>query len=321
MKAWTVLPLLAASGVVSLPALAEGPFVRVVGEPAQIPVDRAVGDLLVVDGGLDLDGVVRGHLFAIDAEVTLGPDAVVLGSVTLVRGALKLDPASALPAEVRLEGTHVHGAPLEPGERRTLPGGAVLAQASDAPSDAAVALMKDVLTFDRFGPPDGTTVRELRAWHPGMGLEVKRFVERPPKLVVGGVTRLSFVSEKVQGSFQRGYRGPMGSVLVSGVKLADLDAAKALWAQVQGVEARAGVELSVQSDLGPGAHWFFRKKGRYVMLWQRGPWFFGVESRLAKPDAAAADEKRFLYDVLGALRAALSPVPDAASGFTRGNNR
>lgn len=315
MKAWSVL---AAAIVLPWSAHAEGPFVRIIGEPAQVAADRAVGDLLVVDGKLVLDGVVRGHLFALDSEVEVGEDAVVLGSVTLMRGALKVHEQARLPAEVRLEGTHVHGQDLAPGARRKLASGAELVKSEAVPSDNAARLMKDVLTFDRFAPPDSVAVRDLRSWHPGLGLSVKRFVERPPKLVVGGVTRLSFVSEKVQGSFQRGYRGERGSVLVSGIQLVDEASAVALWTQVQGVESRAGVELSVQSDLGEGAHWFFRKKGRYVMLWQRGPWFFGVESRLADPEANAADEKRFLNEVLTALRRGLSPV-SGATGFSRGN--
>ena len=290
------------------PVWAEAPFLRAVDEQVALPSDRAVGDLAILGGGLTLDGVVRGHLFALDADVVFGPDAVVLGSVSLLRGSLRVDPQARLPAEVSLEGVHVHGEGLAPGQRRTLPSGATLVQSAATPSDAAVALMKDVLSFDRFAPTEGMDVRDLRGWHPGLGLTVKRFVERPPKVVVGGVTRLSFVSDKVVGAFQRGYRGDTGSVLLTGVRLVDADTAAALWAQVESVEDRAGVELSVKSDLGPGAHWFFRKKGRYVLLWQRGPWFFGVESRLAQPDVTADQEKKFLDQVLASLRQGLSPV-------------
>jgi len=308
MQCRTLLATVAALTVAAGPAFAAAPFVRIVSEPVQIASDRALGDLLVIDGKLDLNGVVRGHLFALDSEVNLGPDAVVLGSVTLMRGGLKIDPQARLPKELRLEGTHVHGEALPAGGRRELPTGSTLVQAKSAPSDAAMGLMKEVLSFDRFSPAANSTVRDLRGWHPGLGLSVKRFVERPPKLVVGGVTRLSFVSEKVQGSFQRGYRGERGSVLLTGVKLVDVPTAEALWVQVQGVEGRAGVELSVQSDLGDGAHWFFRKKGRYVVLWQRGPWFFGIESRLAQTDARPEDEKRFLDEVVRSLRQGLSPM-------------
>lgn len=294
-------------------ARAEPPYLRVVDERVEIPVDRAVGDLLVLGGSLELDGVVRGHVFAVDSEVHIGPDALVLGSVNLVRGGLKVDPQAHLPAEVAMEGVHVHGEGLGPGERRKLASGTVLVQAPTVPGDGAVALMRSVLAFDRFAPPDTLDVRDLRGWHPGLGLTVKRFVERPPQVVVGGVTRLSFVSDKVQGAFQRGYRGETGSVLLTGVRLVDDDTATALWGQVESVEDRAGVELSVKSDLGQGAHWFFRKKGRYVMLWQRGPWFFGVEARLAQPDATPEQQKQFLDQVLASLRQGLSPVAASAS--------
>lgn len=317
MKRRILWPCLAAVALVGVPAQAAAPFVRIVAEPAQIGADRAVGDLLIIDGKLELNGVVRGHLFALDSDVVAGPDAVVLGSITLMRGSFKAAAQARLPSEVRLEGTHVHTEALAPGQRRTLAGGSTLVQAEATPNDAAMSLMKEVLAFDRFSPAEETSVRDLRGWHPGLGLAVKRFVERPPKLVVGGVTRLSFVSEKVQGSFQRGYRSDRGSVLFTGVKLIDEPTAEALWVQVQSVEDRAGVELSVQTDLGEGAHWFFRKKGRYVMLWQRGPWFFGVETRLAQTDAGPQDEKRFLDEVVGALRQGLSPIAGAA-GVSRG---
>jgi hypothetical protein len=309
MSCGVLATLLACGG----PAQADPPFLRAVDERVELPVDRAVGDLLILGGSLNLNGVVRGHIFAVDADVSFGPDALVLGSVSLLRGGLKVDPQARLPAEVALEGVHVHGQGLQPGQRRALPSGAVLVQAPTTPSDGAVALMKDVLAFDRFAPADGMDVRDLRGWHPGLGLTVKRFVERPPQVVVGGVTRLSFVSDKVLGAFQRGYRGDAGSVLLTGVRLVDVPTAQALWGQVESVEDQAGVELSVKSDLGPGAHWFFRKKGRYVTLWQRGPWFFGVETRLAKPGATPEEEKQFLDQVLASLRQGLSPVAGSAS--------
>ena len=62
-------------------ARAEPPYLRVVDERVDIPVDRAVGDLLVLGGSLELDGVVRGHVFAVDlSEITqaFGKNVTVL---------------------------------------------------------------------------------------------------------------------------------------------------------------------------------------------------------------------------------------------------
>lgn len=286
---FTLLATLAVGLLGPREAAAEAPFVRIVSESATIAADRAVADLLVVDGRLRLDGVVRGHLYTVGADVALGPDAIVLGEVDVVGGRLAVADGAQLPPNVRLVGVEAPEA---------------LGAVAPALSAPALAHLKATLTFDRFAPGPKASVKDLRAWHPARDLEVKRFVESPEKLVVGGVTRLSFTSDEVQGSFQRGYRGARGSVMLTGIHFASAEGADRLFHQIHALEDRLAVERSVASTLGAGAHWAYRKKGRTVMLWQRGAWFFSVETLASTPE----DERALMTDVLLGLRRGLSPI-------------
>ena len=292
-------------------------FVRVVDGAGGIAVDEAIGDLLVVDGEVEIQGVVRGHVYAVDGRVRLRSTAVVLGSIHATGGALHFESGAVLPPELRVAGTEVfgiEGPPLFVGERRLLNGEASSLEVLVAPSTVSVALTKRVLSFDRFSPAADQTVRELRGWHPGMGMDAKRFVENPSKMVIGGLTRLSFVSDKVQGSFQRGYRGTQGSVLFSGVHLKNVASARSLWDQVAAVESPSRVSMSVKSVLGDGAHWFFRRKNRYVLVWQNGPWLIAVETALASRSENQLAQTQFMDQVLRSLRTTLVQAVSQSTG-------
>jgi len=166
--------------------------------------------------------------------------------------------------------------------------------------------MKSVLPFERFAPSDGASIDQLTDWGPGLGLKKKMESIAPREMTIGGITKLSFVSGKVHGAMQHGYRGARGTVLFSVIELENVAAAKSLWAEVEKAGPTAKVSLSVKTALGGGAHWFYKKKGRYCMLWQQGPWFFAVETKLSSDEATLYQEKQFSDQVLSGLRAQLS---------------
>lgn len=288
----------------------EAPFRRLVNESGQIGVDEVVGDLLVVGGQVEVAGVVRGHAYAVDAQVLVRSTAVVPTSLTLIRGSLRIEPGAVLPETVELFGAELKGPPgegLKKGGALNLEG-AVVNLAATEPSTVSVALMKSVLPFSRFVPAPDRTITSLRAWDPGLGLAPARFSEDPKALTLGGVARLNFVSGRTQGAFQRGYKGARGSVLFSGIK-ADPTEARALYQELVRAFTQAKVSLSVKTALGDGAHWFFRSRGRYVMLWQRGPYVFAVETKLATPNATLFQERQFQDQVLSALSRSLGAQP------------
>lgn len=297
------------------------PFVRLVEEKRTIAIDEVVGDLVVVDGRVEIAGVVRGHVYAIDAEVAVRSSAVVLAPMTLVNGALHLEEGAVLPKSIDLMGARFFGPAGEsmpPSGRLSLDDGATAITASPEPSAASLALMKSTIPFERFVPAPDMDVAELRAWHPGLGLELKKFVEAPDELLVGGVTRLTFVSDKVSGAFQRGYRGARGTVLLTGVRLVDDQAAASLWSEIDRVRARVNVSLSLKSELGPGAHWFYRHRGRYCMLWQSGRWFLAVETRLHPDEGASIQQQKQLNEqVIAALRRSLEGLRSLPQGAAR----
>lgn len=297
-------------------------FVRLVNEKRTIAIDEVVGDLVVVDGKVEIAGVVRGHVYAIGSEVAVRSSGIVLEPMTLAQGALHLEEGAVLPKSIHLMSARFFGPAGEsvpPSGRLSLAEGAteVLASRGEL-SAASLALMRSTIPFDRFTPPPDMDVAELRAWHPGLGLELKKFVEDPEELVVGGVTKLTFVSEKVSGAFQRGYRGARGTVLLTGVRLVDDQAAKSLWSEIERVRSRVNVSLSLKSELGPGAHWFYRHHGRYCMLWQSGRWFIAVETRLQQDEGGSIhQQQQFNEQVVAALRRTLAGLRSLPQGVAR----
>jgi hypothetical protein len=276
-----------------------------------LEVDQQVGDLLVIDGKVDLRGVVRGHVFAVDSEVVVRSTAVVLKSMTVNRGSLRVEMGAVLPQSITLAGVRVLGpdGPIVVKNGDTVDlgrAGTTVTVLGTKLSTASVTLMKSVLPFERFVPDDNMILDDMKPWDPGLGLELKKEAEKPKELLVGGITKLAFVSENVKGAFQRGYKGVRGTVLFTGVQLRDQVAARALWAEIERVAPEAKVSLSVKSGLGDGAHWYFRSKNRHCMLWQKGTWFFAVETKLAAQDASLYQERQFNEQVLSQLQAELA---------------
>lgn len=299
--------------ILILSALAQtaAPYIIVKGATRTLALEEEAGDLLVVDGKLEIAGVVRGHVFAIDSEITVRSTAVVLSSLAVHRGTLRVEDGAVLPATITLKDAKLIGreGELRPanGEKAALGrAGTTIELDGTVLSTASVALMKSVLPFERFAPSAQTSIDQLVDWTPGLGLTKKMETVAPQQMTIGGITKLSFVSGKARGAMQNGFRGARGTVLFSVIELEDENAAKALWSEVERAGSAANVSLSVKTGLGGGAHWFFKKKGRYVMLWQQGPWFFAVETKLASDEATLYQEKQLSDQVLNGLRGDLA---------------
>ncbi|MCK6549042.1 hypothetical protein L6R52_24565, partial [Myxococcota bacterium] len=83
---------------------------------ASIGVDEEVGDLLVVGARAELAGVVRGHVYAVEAELVVRSTAVVLRSMTVVGGSVRIEDGAVLPEEIALA-----DARLEDGRGQPIP--------------------------------------------------------------------------------------------------------------------------------------------------------------------------------------------------------
>jgi hypothetical protein len=308
-----VLPIMLIAQIALAEHEAAPPYMRVIGGRAVIGVDRAIGDLLAIDGDIEIAGVVRGHVYALDSKVVVRSSAVILKPITINRGSLSIEDGAVLPESISVTQAEVsakEGTPIAISETKL--------------STAAVSLMKTMLPFDRFSPPSALGVRGLSTWGPGLGLELKKNIDAPKELTIGGVTKLSFVSGKVRGAFQRGYKGARGTVLLSVVQLEDETAAKALWSEIDRIAPSAKVAMSVRTALGDGAHWFFRRKGRHAMLWRQGVWFIAVETKLAEEETTFQQEKQFMDQVLAGLRYGLEAVASTkspAEASVRGGTR
>lgn len=320
-----ILALLVGSLAISAPALGAAGSMRLVEERGVIAVDDEVEDALVVEGRLEVRGVVRGHLYAFDSDVFLRSTAVVLGSVTAIGGAIHLQEGAVLPASVDLEGAEYFGpnsgALRSGGSIRVASGATAVRLRPVSSSTLTSALMRAVLPFDRFAPPADLPVSALEGWSLGLGLEPTRPTEdteaarsdgasRPEEsLVIGGIIRLRVVSDRVQGTLQRGFRGVRGDARVTAIRLSSPKSADELFHRIASTPLEGRPRVSIKSGLGEGQHWFFRSRGRYTMVWQKGPWLLAVESRLAGPtratdsEATIPQQQLFNQQVLESLRA------------------
>jgi hypothetical protein len=230
--------------------------------------DQAVGDVLVIDGRLELAGVVRGYLYAVSSTVVLHSSAVLLSAGALHGGHLVVEPGARLGA-LTLAGTTLDG---------ELPEGANV-ERTRSPSRAALRAMRARLPFARPTPAEGVTLDAVRAWTPPGDYRLEHSLDDPRELVVGGVAKLTFTSDKIVGVAQRGFHADgQGTVLLTAVELADATTGAALWKALAQVPERA-VSASVRTALGDGAHWWFVRQRRGALLWQRGRWFFALETR------------------------------------------
>ncbi len=283
---------------------AAAPDVKAVETEVVIAEDQVVQDVVLIDAKAKIHGVVRGHVYALGSTVDVESSAIVLKSITLYGGALRLTPSGVLPPTIDLHAADLLGTKLQPQPGKPVKvknGATTITRHAKGLTTASAALMKSVLGFDRLLPGDDATATSLRGWHPGLGMAVVKAVENAESLTIGGLAKLRFVSDKIAGSFQRGYVGERGNILVSAVHLVDDASATALWDHIEGALPASKVTLSVKSGLRDGAHWFFRHDDRYCMLWQRGRWFFSVETRLAVEDASIHQQKQFSEQVLAAL--------------------
>lgn len=319
-SALTVFAVLAPSLAFAAEAVGPGAL-TVAGEKKTIELERAVGDLLVIDGRVAIEGVVRGDVYAVDSEVVLRPSGVILGSITLTGGALHLSAGAVLPPTVELRGAEFFGpdgeradpkAPVFVGQ-----GATKVVLSAEPVSTSSVALIKAVLPFERPVPAAGVEVPDLRGWAPGLGLRLGKFVEDPPSMDIGGVSRVSLAHDAIRGAFQRSYRGARGRVRVSGVHLAKPEASAMLFGQIVDATRAVPTGLSIGMNHGEGAHRFFESRGRYVMLWQRGAWLFAIESRLDTDRATAFQQKQFSDQIARSLASGFSIDPNLQKGARR----
>lgn len=271
------------------------PLTRVLGTEAVLAPSARHRDLLVMDGRVEVRGLVEGHLYAVDSEVHLGREAAVLGSITLVGGRLQVEGSPVLPPELRLEGAALE---LQPALSATAaaPWPGVEIVRAPRPPATVVHLLRHVLGFDR-------PAELALASGPGLGLVPEPVERAAAGLLVAGLVRVQPSSGRIVEANQRGFRGPRGAALLTAFTLADETSARELYASLEAAPVRSRVELSLRSELGEGAHWFFRHRGRYVMIWQVGVRLFAVETRLDTP-ASPLQQVQFLDQVLQGLRGA-----------------
>src|SRR5688572_24892906 len=102
-------PLLAAA----VASTAVPPYTVVRSATATIGLEEEVGDLLIIDGKVEVRGVVRGFIYAVGGEVIARSTAVILKPITMKGGSIRLEDGAVLPQEMDLSDTRL----FQPGGR------------------------------------------------------------------------------------------------------------------------------------------------------------------------------------------------------------
>lgn len=284
-----------------------------VGAPALSAFDQRVevseserlADVLVIDGRVDVRGMVEGHLYALDCDVFVRRDAAVLRSLTVFGGSLHLEAGAVLPERIDVWNVDFygpHGGALRPGGTLTLSNGTVVtALASETIAAETHELTKAVLRFERTIPPDDASLAGVGRWEPGLGLRSVGGSSEVNALEVGGLLRLRFVSDRVVGALQRGFRGSRGAARLTAIALDSPESADGFWEQIAKADARGQVAATVKSELGDGAHWFFLRRGRATTIWQRGRWVLAMESTLFIDEASKLQHHQFNRQLISSL--------------------
>lgn len=305
----------------TLALAAAPPSLILIGEKSDVRESDAVNDVVLVDGRVDVSGMVEGHLYALDSDVFIRASAGVVQSLTVFGGSLHLEADAVLPERIDLWNADYYGPrakQLAPGRSVTLPGGTQLTHLADqAIAQSTHELTKSVLRFDRPAPPSNMPVTGLLDWAPGLGLEAVESTTELSSLDIGGLLRLRFVSDRIVGAVQRGFRGARGAARLTAVKLESPESATNFWASIAAVKSPTKLKASVKSDLGDGAHWFFVHRGRSTTVWQRGPWVLALESTLFADGSSVLQHHQFNRQLLATLES-IEIADKQSPGITRG---
>ncbi|MEO0812042.1 MAG: hypothetical protein AAFY60_04200, partial [Myxococcota bacterium] len=226
-------------------------------------------------------------------------------SLTVFGGSLHLEEGAVLPNNIDVWDIDFYGPEgqsLPPGSKLALSSGSTV---SSLPANGIAAdthaLTKSVLRFRRSVPPPGQSLKNVSGWTPGMGLASVGGSDELATVEIGGLLRLKFVSERIVGALQRGFKGPRGAARLTVIELDSSDSAQAFWGQIAKADPRGQVSATVKSSLGDGAHWFFLHRNRSTTAWQRGRWVIAVESTLFADSASNLQHQRFNRQLVSSL--------------------
>ncbi|MEO1483916.1 MAG: hypothetical protein AAFU77_17535 [Myxococcota bacterium] len=266
----------------------------------------AVRDVVLVDGRVDVSGMVEGHLYALDSDVFVRNSAGVVKSLTVFGGSLHLEANAVLPERIDLWNADYYGpkqSQLAPGRSIQLASGTEIQRLPDgAIVPSTHQLTKSVLGFDRPAPADDDPLDAVFEWSPGLGLERVNQNSELASLDIGGLLRLRFVSDRIVGAVQQDVKGPRGAARLTAVKLASAESAAEFWQSIAAVKPPSKLKASVKSDLGDGAHWFFVHRDRSTTVWQRGGWVLALESTLFAEGSSVLQHHQFNRQLLASLR-------------------
>ncbi len=261
----------------------------------EIKSNERVNDVVVVDGIVNVDGVVSGVLYVVDSKIRLSKTSIVTGDITVNKGEINIESGAKLPKEILIiEGTlKIDSQKITTSQSQTvynLNDETKIRIIKKKIPDNVLAFMKKYIVFDRVVPKDDKELNELFDLN-FMDLGYDDSLQATPlkQIKIAGLPSIDLENLTPEISKERKFSGAYGNIILRVVKLPSEEAGMRLWKAIRGTIHENQINESCHVTFGDGAHWFFRYKNIYNIIWLNNNYLMHIELVHKKNDETQAD--------------------------------
>lgn len=236
----------------------------------KIQSGQTAEDIIAVDSRIMINGTIKGSIYVVDTEITLGSQAKIEGDITLTGGRLTLTPECTIKGEVTISGSELEtgGLPYKLDDNTLIfaDAGFQIHNRSQPVSPALVDFMTRYLVFERPVPSEPDKIIS-----PSFLKDLTTFSEFD-NIRISSLIELPFDQQKIKR--MTAFINP--GVMISFVRFQTEKQSDEFWDELKRIP-ESKVNQSLQISLGGGAHWYFRHKESTIVMWNRKGWFACVE--------------------------------------------
>ncbi len=236
----------------------------------RLPPGKAIGDLVISEGDVEISGTVHGSVFVVDGDVAIRDGGVVFGNVTVIDDDLRMASGSVIRGSVLIIGGRMKKA-----EGARVDGG-IEEKKEELPHDSQ-DLMEDYVVFDRPTPKPLTPEQSLkilantfRVWK---GFTVASWTS----LSLEGLTGIELSSAVAPGAMLGLWKRRDWELRVGVAQFENDEQAMRFWAKLYGKWSGEEISRSVHVSLCEGAHWYFRHEEKSAAIWIRNRYLVMVD--------------------------------------------
>lgn len=237
--------------------------------PYRLSQGVEVKDLVTSGGPVEVNGVVKGSIFAIDCIVTVSSSGIVEGNITVIGGLLILKNGARINGDIlAIDGR------LQRDENSIVKG--KIDSRSDGISNKSKFLLRQYLIFER-PIPDANTPEEAisqlkRSFHHWEFSNISTWTAA----AVENLPAVPFPDNAAAPAKIGVWVGHDKEITVGAARFADSAEAKEFWKKIRAAWPEKDVSGSVHVSLGDGMHWYFVRGDRAVVIWTKDNWFMSV---------------------------------------------